>query len=161
MRWARAEDALWRQVDANIPTGTIFGVYEEAESMENCVVGKLARLLIPVIPRWFPIVAVGRVPMPLDCSEHTEMVSRGDRTRGNPDPSKRVACRAQSLVALRMRPLIASSCVRLACTALLDPGKDDVDRVACRSRKMAYLQTAARGLGKGRCACANDRIKSA
>jgi len=24
-------------VDANIPTGTIFGVYEEAESMENCV----------------------------------------------------------------------------------------------------------------------------
>jgi len=25
-------------VDANIPTGTIFGVYEEAESMENCVV---------------------------------------------------------------------------------------------------------------------------
>ena len=25
------------QVDANIPTGTIFGVYEEKESMENCV----------------------------------------------------------------------------------------------------------------------------
>eukprot|EP00281_Chroomonas_sp_CCMP1168_P023521 CAMPEP_0206229256 /NCGR_PEP_ID=MMETSP0047_2-20121206/9600_1 /ASSEMBLY_ACC=CAM_ASM_000192 /TAXON_ID=195065 /ORGANISM="Chroomonas mesostigmatica_cf, Strain CCMP1168" /LENGTH=441 /DNA_ID=CAMNT_0053652543 /DNA_START=35 /DNA_END=1360 /DNA_ORIENTATION=- len=25
-------------VDANIPTGTIFGVYEEAESMENCLV---------------------------------------------------------------------------------------------------------------------------
>ncbi|EKX34950.1 hypothetical protein GUITHDRAFT_97957 [Guillardia theta CCMP2712] len=25
-------------VDANIPTGTIFGVYEEAESMENCMV---------------------------------------------------------------------------------------------------------------------------
>jgi len=24
-------------VDANIPTGTIFGVYEEAESMDNCV----------------------------------------------------------------------------------------------------------------------------
>ena len=24
-------------VDANIPTGTIFGVYEESESMENCV----------------------------------------------------------------------------------------------------------------------------
>jgi len=26
-------------VDANIPTGTIFGVYEETESMENCMVG--------------------------------------------------------------------------------------------------------------------------
>eukprot|EP00285_Hemiselmis_virescens_P004031 CAMPEP_0173414448 /NCGR_PEP_ID=MMETSP1356-20130122/84333_1 /TAXON_ID=77927 ORGANISM="Hemiselmis virescens, Strain PCC157" /NCGR_SAMPLE_ID=MMETSP1356 /ASSEMBLY_ACC=CAM_ASM_000847 /LENGTH=462 /DNA_ID=CAMNT_0014376631 /DNA_START=86 /DNA_END=1474 /DNA_ORIENTATION=- len=26
-------------VDANIPTGTIFGVYEEADSMENCMVG--------------------------------------------------------------------------------------------------------------------------
>ena len=25
-------------VDANIPTGTIFGVYEESSSMENCVI---------------------------------------------------------------------------------------------------------------------------
>ena len=30
-------------VDANIPTGTIFGVYEEAESMENCVLDGAAR----------------------------------------------------------------------------------------------------------------------
>lgn len=28
-------------VDANIPTGTIFGVYEEAQSMENCLLDEL------------------------------------------------------------------------------------------------------------------------
>ena len=45
------------QVDANIPTGTIFGVYEEKESMDNCVVdgegavegGCLMNTLQPVI----------------------------------------------------------------------------------------------------------------
>jgi len=42
-------------VDANIPTGTIFGVYEEAESMENCVVG------IHVAPCFALLVVGGRV----------------------------------------------------------------------------------------------------
>lgn len=36
----RSQQIVRLQVDANIPTGTIFGVYEETESMENCFIGK-------------------------------------------------------------------------------------------------------------------------